>query len=301
MLNDLILEMDRLLRRLIGEDIELITLPTANLGLVKVDPGQIGQVIINLAVNARDAMPNGGRLTIETRNTMLDEMYAHQHIDAAMGAYVLLGISDTGIGMDAEVQSHLFEPFFTTKSAGKGTGLGLATCYGIVKQHGGVINCYSEIGHGTTFKIYLPRVEAEIQSEPRPTYATEMPRGSETVLLVEDEMTVRVLAARILREQGYTVLEAANGEEGLQLAQERSGEVIHILFTDVVMPRMSGVALAEQLRVLRPGIKVLFASGYTDNAIIHHGQLDPGIAFLHKPFSPAALARKIREVLDDQG
>jgi two-component system cell cycle sensor histidine kinase/response regulator CckA len=301
MLNDLILDMDRLLRRLIGEDIELITLPAANLGWVKVDPGQIEQVIVNLAVNSRDAMPSGGRLTIETRNATLDEVYAHQHIEAAVGAYVLLGISDTGIGMDAEVQAHLFEPFFTTKSAGRGTGLGLATCYGIVKQHGGVINCYSEVGHGTTFKIYLPRVEALPQTEQRPTYTEEMPRGSETVLLVEDEAAVRTLAARILRDQGYVVLEAANGEEGLRLAQERGGEIIDLLLTDVVMPRMSGVALAEQLQALRPAIKVLFTSGYTDNAIIHHSQVDPGIAFLHKPFSPAALARKVRDVLDDRG
>jgi PAS domain S-box-containing protein len=297
-LNDLILDTGRLLRRLIGEDIELVTHPAPDLGLVRVDPGQIEQVLVNLAINARDAMPGGGKLTIETRNAALDDLYAQQRLETSAGAYVLLAISDTGVGMDAEVQSHLFEPFFTTKAAGKGTGLGLATCYGIVKQHGGAIGVYSEVDQGTTFKIYLPRAVAPLRDSPRREGVEGLPRGAETVLLVEDEVSVRALAARVLRAQGYTVLEAADGDEALALARELGGATIDLLLTDVIMPQTGGRALADRLVALLPSVKVLYMSGYTDDAIVHHGRLEPGIAFLHKPFSPAGLARKVREVLD---
>jgi PAS domain S-box-containing protein len=297
-INDLIVDMGRLLRRLIGEDIELITLPAPNLGQVKVDRGQIEQVVVNLAVNARDAMPNGGKLTIETKNATLDDLYAQQHLEVSAGEYILLAISDTGVGMDAEIQSHLFEPFFTTKAAGKGTGLGLATCYGIVKQHSGSIGVYSEVGHGTTFKIYLPCVASATERGVQRVEVDGLPRGAETVLLVEDEISVRALAARVLRAQGYAVIEAANGDEALALAHDRGEAGIDLLLTDVIMPQIGGRELAARLKALLPQVKVLYMSGYTDDAIVHHGRLEPGIVFLHKPFSPAALARKVREVLD---
>jgi len=297
-LNHLIGNMDKLLRRLIGEDIDLVTLLATDLELVKADPGQIEQVVINLAINARDAMPDGGKLTIETRNVALDQDYAQQHVSVTPGYYVMLAVSDTGIGMDEETRRRIFEPFFTTKEKGRGTGLGLATCYGIVKQHGGNIWTYSEPGHGSTFKIYLPRVDEPAEHLPQTADAHELPRGTETVLLVEDEPAVRALAARVLRERGYIVLEAANGDEALHMAHECAGVPIHLLLTDVVMPHMSGKALAEQLQSLYPTIKVLFISGYTDNAIVHHGRLDAGVEFLQKPFAPSVLASKVREVLD---
>jgi CheY-like chemotaxis protein len=297
-LNELILDMGRLLRRLIGEDIELVTHPAPDLGQAKVDRGQIEQVVVNLAINARDAMPDGGKLTIETKNATLDDLYAQRHLEVSAGDYVLLAISDTGVGMDAEVQSHLFEPFFTTKAAGKGTGLGLATCYGIVKQHGGSIGVYSEVGHGTTFKIYLPRIIPPTEEIAHRNEINGLLRGVETVLLVEDEVAVRALAARVLRAQGYTVLEAANGDEALALAQDRGETEIDLLLTDVIMPQIGGRELAARLAMLIPTVKILYMSGYTDDAIVHHGRLEPGTVFLHKPFSPAALARKVREVLD---
>jgi two-component system, cell cycle sensor histidine kinase and response regulator CckA len=297
-INDLILDMGRLLRRLIGEDIELITLPAPNLGQVKVDRGQIEQVVVNLAINARDAMPDGGKLTIETKNATLDELYAQLHLEVSAGDYILLAISDTGVGMNAEVQSHLFEPFFTTKAAGKGTGLGLATCYGIIKQHSGSISVYSEVGHGTIFKIYLPCVVSATEESAQRVEIERLPRGAETVLLVEDEISVRALAARVLRAQGYAVIEAANGDEALALAHDRGEAGIDLLLTDVIMPQIGGRELAARLKALLPQVKVLYMSGYTDDAIVHHGRLEPGIVFLHKPFSPAALARKVREVLD---
>jgi two-component system, cell cycle sensor histidine kinase and response regulator CckA len=296
-LNDLINNMNRLLQRLIGADIDLVTLPAPDLGQVKADPGQIEQVIVNLAVNARDAMPAGGKLTIETRNVLLDDAYAREHVGVAPGSYVLLAISDTGIGMDAETLRRLFEPFFTTKEPGRGTGLGLATCYGIIKQHGGNIWPYSEVGQGSTFRIYLPRVDAPVENNRQLDHSGDLPRGVETVLLAEDEPAVRALAARVLREHGYTVLEANNGDEALRLAQSYEGGPIHLLLTDVVMPQMSGKVLVERLAGLYPDAKVLFISGYADNAIVHHGRLDEGVEFLHKPFSPSALARKVREVL----
>jgi two-component system cell cycle sensor histidine kinase/response regulator CckA len=297
-LNRLVLELDKLLRRVLGEHIELITQPTPGLGQVKVDPGQIEQVIVNLAVNARDAMPDGGKLMIETANTVLGIDYAHRHAGVIPGAYVMLAISDTGIGMDTGVQGHIFEPFYTTKEPGKGTGLGLATCYGIIKQHGGHIELYSEAGCGTTFKIYLPRVEESPDPLLPHDQATAVPQGIEVVLLVEDESLVRALACRVLRELGYTVLEATNGEEALHAIQEYAGTPIELLITDVVMPRMGGKALAEQLMAMYPRIKVLFVSGYATDIIAHHGRLDPGTNFLSKPFTPTALAHKVREVLD---
>jgi two-component system, cell cycle sensor histidine kinase and response regulator CckA len=297
-LNDLIAEMDKLLRRLIGADIELVTLPAPDLAPIKADPGQIEQVIVNLAVNARDAMPEGGKLMVETRNVEIDQTYTQQHVGVAPGAYVLLAVSDTGVGMDAETLRQIFEPFFTTKPKGRGTGLGLATCYGIVKQHGGHIWPYSEPGQGSTFRIYLPLADEPTAARTAHREPDALPRGTETVLLAEDEAAVRVLAARVLRERGYTVLEASDGDEALRLANERAAMPIDLLLTDVVMPRMSGKVLVEQVGAIYSGIKVLYISGYADHAVVHHGRLDPGVDFLHKPFSPSTLARKVREVLD---
>jgi PAS domain S-box-containing protein len=297
-LNQLILDMDKLLQRLIGAHVELIVRTDPNLWRIRADRGQIEQIVVNLAVNARDAMPNGGKLTIETCNVQLDHDYAHRHISVSPGRYIMLAISDTGTGMDEETQAQIFEPFFTTKAPGRGTGLGLATCYGIVKQHGGNIWPYSEPGHGSTFKIYLPQVEAPVEHFPLSAVADDLPRGTETVLLAEDEPSVRMLASRVLRAQGYTVVEAENGDAALQLARAWVGTPFDLLLTDVVMPRMSGKTLAGFIQTLFPTSAVLFISGYTDNAIVHHGQLDPGIVFLQKPFSPAALTHKVREVLD---
>jgi len=297
-LNALLKDLDKMLRRIIGEDIELVTLLAGDLGRVKIDPGQIEQVILNLAVNSRDAMPSGGKLTIETVNVVLDEEYAHAHVAVIPGHYVRLSISDTGVGMPRELKEKVFEPFFTTKEKGKGTGLGLSMVYGIVKQIGGNIWVYSEPGHGTTFKIYLPRVEEQLDTFHALDEADSFPRGGETVLLVEDDPSVRDLALRLLRQQGYTVLEAANGVEALHVAQEHGGEKIHLLLTDVVMPQMGGKELADQLKIFRPDVKVLYTSGHTDDAIVHHGVLEPGTHFLQKPFSLKTLSHKVREVLD---
>ncbi|MCI0355109.1 MAG: PAS domain S-box protein [Acidobacteria bacterium] len=297
-LNAVVIENYKMLRRLIGEDIELRLEPDSQPTPVKADAAQMEQVIMNLAVNARDAMPRGGRLTVETANVRLDATQVNRHVTMPAGAYVMLAVTDNGMGMDANTQARIFEPFFTTKEKGKGTGLGLATVYGIVKQSGGYIWVYSEPGQGTTFKIYLPRAEEPIQPEP---VAARLPaaslRGNETVLLVEDEESVRKLAAHCLREQGYTVLEASQGTEALQLCRERA-DPIHLLVTDVVMPGMGGRDLADQLIALRPDARVLFVSGYTGNAIVHHGILDPGTFLLSKPFRPLDLAQKVREVLD---
>jgi two-component system, cell cycle sensor histidine kinase and response regulator CckA len=297
-LNALLKDLDKMLRRIIGEDIELITLLAGDLGRVKIDPGQIEQVILNLAVNSRDAMPSGGKLTIETANVVLDEEYAHAHVAVIPGHYVRLSISDTGVGMPRELKEKVFEPFFTTKEKGKGTGLGLSMVYGIVKQIGGNIWVYSEPGHGTTFKIYLPRVEEQLDTFDALDETDSFPRGGETVLLVEDDPSVQDLALRLLRQQGYTVLEAANGVAALHVAQEHGGEKIHLLLTDVVMPQMGGKELADQLKIFRPDVKVLYTSGYTDDAIVHHGVLEPGTHFLQKPFSLKTLSHKVREVLD---
>jgi PAS domain S-box-containing protein len=297
-LNAVVADVERMLRRLIGEDIDLVTLLDPTLGRVKADPGQIQQVVMNLAVNARDAMPQGGQLTLETMNVDLDEAHAQQHVDLQPGSYVMLAVSDTGVGMDKETQDHLFEPFFTTKEIGKGTGLGLATIYGIVKQSGGGIYVYSEPGQGTTFKIYLPRIEEAVDL-PRPDAGRiRLPQGSETVLLVEDEDMVRELARRILQRSGYTVLEARQARDAIAICA-RHETPIQLLITDVVMPGgMSGRDLAEHLATSRPEMQVLYISGYTDDAIVRHGMLDEGVAFLQKPFTPDALARKVRQVLD---
>jgi two-component system cell cycle sensor histidine kinase/response regulator CckA len=295
-LNLLVKDLDKMLRRVISEDIELVTLLAPELESVRADPGQIEQAILNLAVNARDAMPHGGKLIIETANADLDEVYTHTHMGVTPGHYVTFSVSDTGCGMTPEVRERVFEPFFTTKE--QGTGLGLSTVYGIVKQIGGSIWLYSEPGQGTTFKIYLPRVAEKADGIPRRNYSTDLPAGSETILLVEDEPSVRDLASRILRGQGYTVMEAANGHEAMQLLQDQTKKTIHLLFTDMVMPRMGGKELAERLKNLLPDIKILFTSGYTDGAIVHRGVLHPGTHFLQKPFTPVVLARKVREVLD---
>ena len=296
-LNRVVSEVDKMLRRLIGADVDLLTVMEPQLWQVKADPGQIEQVLINLAVNARDAMPQGGKLTIETANVYLDENYAHQHIAVKSGPYVMLAVSDTGCGMDAETQKHIFEPFFTTKEAGKGTGLGLSTVYGIVKQSGGHIWVYSEPGQGTTFKIYLPQVDGTPEQPAKNVARGETLRGSETVLLLEDDEVVRRLIADVLEMNGYRVLTATNGSEALLVSERHKGP-IHLLMTDVVMPGMSGREAAERLGKSRPKMKVLYMSGYTDEAIVHHGVLDPGVAFLEKPFTPDEVARKVREVLD---
>jgi two-component system cell cycle sensor histidine kinase/response regulator CckA len=299
-LNETVTNIEKMLRRVIGEDIDLRTRLQPDLGTIKADPGQIEQVIMNLVVNGRDAMPSGGKLTLETANVSLGETYAKGHIAVLPGHYVMLAVSDTGGGMDEETQGRVFEPFFTTKQPGRGTGLGLSTVYGIVKQSGGNIWVYSEPGHGTTFKIYLPRLDgAAKDSEMVPADVAAL-GGSETILLVEDENSVRCLVRGILEEAGYDVLEASCGEEGLRLSNERL-DPIDLLLTDVVMPEISGKEVADRLVSLRPGIKVLFMSGYTDEAIVHHGMLDSNVNFIQKPFSPAALARKVREVLDSNG
>jgi signal transduction histidine kinase/ActR/RegA family two-component response regulator len=296
-LNTILQNLEKMLRRLIGEDIELAFLSGGDLGRVKVDPGQIEQVIVNLAVNARDAMPKGGKLTIETANTVLDEEYAQKHVAVKPGHYVMLSVSDTGIGMTPEVRERVFEPFFTTKEKGKGTGLGLSTVYGIVKQSGGNIWVYSELGRGTTLKIYFPQVDEPLE-ELRENVETKLvPQGTETVLIVEDDKEVRKLAARILENQGYKILEAAQGSEALPLCKEHRNP-IHLVLADVVMPGLDGRELAERVKSFHPGMKVLYMSGYTDNAIIHHGVLEKGMNYIQKPFTLDGLARKVREVLD---
>ena len=297
-INHEVAEMDRMLRRMIGEDIDLVTILEPELWKVKFDPGQLDQVLMNLAVNAKDAMPEGGKLTIETANMDLDETYTRRHgVEMKTGHFVMIAVSDTGMGMDEETQSHIFEPFYTTKEKGKGTGLGLSTVYGIVKQHGGFIWVYSEPGRGTTFKIYLPKVEAEEAFAGEKQIQPENLEGSETILLAEDDDSARKLIRSILREYGYRILEAQDGEEAVRLFEQHEGP-IHLLLTDVVMPGMNGRELAERLQPLQPKMKVLYMSGYTDNAIVHAGVMEPGMAFIPKPFTPKDLASKVREVLD---
>lgn len=295
-LNTVVGEAERMLGRLIGEDIDLATALDPDLGRIKADPGQIEQVIMNLVVNARDAMPTGGHLTIETRNVALDQSYAQKHAEVQPGEYVMLAVTDSGCGMDEATKSKIFEPFFTTKEVGKGTGLGLATVHGIVKQSSGSIEVYSEAGQGTTFKIYLPRLKGPISSRQSLPGLMLMPRGTETILLAEDEEGVRKIVRHTLESNGYTVLEASSGDEAAQLCQQHPSP-IHLLMTDVVMPQMSGRQLANLVVGMRPTMKVLYLSGYTDDAVVRHGVLQAGMAFLQKPFTPLVLARKVREVL----
>jgi len=300
-LNALIPDIEKMLRRLIGEDILFATVLHPRVGNVRADPGQLEQVIVNLAVNARDAMPapNGGRLTIETRNVELDELYAADHPGVTPGRYVMLAVTDTGVGMDEETKSRIFEPFFTTKARGKGSGLGLATVYGIVRQTGGHIWPYSEPGTGTTMRVYLPRVDDPADPIEHPSEAPpESLRGSETILLVEDEAPVRSVTRQLLERNGYTVLEAADGRTALSLINGEQDRVhVDLLLTDVIMPGMSGRELADQMKARRPQLRVLFMSGYTDDAVVRHGMLEPGLAYLEKPFRPPVLLRKVREVL----
>jgi PAS domain S-box-containing protein len=296
-LNTILRDLEKMLRRIIGEDIELVTLLADDLGKIEADPGQIEQILLNLAVNARDAMPSGGKLTIETTNTELDKTYARSHVAVKPGRYVMVSVSDTGVGMTPEVRERVFEPFFTTKEKGKGTGLGLSTVYGIVKQSGGNIWVYSEPGYGTTFKIYLPRLDELLKREREMKIVEESPRGNETILVVEDEEKVLMMVAEILREQGYKILGAPRGENALLIAGQHKGP-IHLMVTDVVMPGMNGRELAGRLAPLHSEMKVLYMSGYTDDAIVHHGVLEKGINFIQKPFTVAGLASKVRQVLD---
>jgi two-component system, cell cycle sensor histidine kinase and response regulator CckA len=296
-LNKAVGNMDRMLQRIIREDIELKTILSPDLGRIEADVGQMEQIIMNLAVNARDAMPEGGKLTIETSNVELDETYALNHIVAIPGPYVMLAVSDTGTGMTKKVQAKIFEPFFTTKDNVKGTGLGLSTVFGIVKQSKGNIWVYSEPGKGSTFKIHFPRVKKTIRTMERPEKKEESLQGSETILVVEDDDMVRELAIKILKRYGYTVLFAGNGQEAFHICREHR-EPVQLMLTDVVMPGMGGRELAKSLEELRPEMKVLFMSGYTDNIIVHHSILDNDVAFIQKPFRPEGLARKVREVLD---
>jgi signal transduction histidine kinase/ActR/RegA family two-component response regulator len=298
--NVLLDEMGKMLRHLIGEDIDLVVRTAPDLWSVKVDPGQMEQVLMNLVVNSRDAMPRGGMLTIESANVELDQSYLDAHPQAHPGEHIRISVSDTGCGMDAATRARIFEPFFTTKDVDKGTGLGLATVYGIVTQSGGHIEVYSEPGVGTTFKIYIPRERDGILQTKQTALPAGAPRGTETVLLVEDSDGVRSLARLALERSGYRVLEAGHPHEALQILQDCL-EPVHIMVTDVVMPEMSGRELAEKLAPDWPGLKVLFISGYTDDAVVRHGILEEGMPFLQKPFTPDALARKVRETLDRKG
>ena len=297
-LNAVVGEMDGMLRRIIGEDIDLVTVLQDGLGQVKADPGQIQQVVMNLAVNARDAMPKGGRLTIETGNAELDESYTSAHLAVRSGHYVMLAVTDSGMGMDAATQARIFEPFFTTKEAGKGTGLGLSTVFGIVKQSEGNVWVYSEPQRGTTFKIYLPRVDEVVEDQPAQEAETAA-GGSETILLVEDSDSLRELGREILEEHGYKVIEASSGAAALEALARHTGS-LDLILTDLVMSGMSGRELADQVTRLRPGTKVIFMSGYTDDALGHHGVLETGTAFVEKPFTIDGLLRKVRDVLDSQ-
>jgi two-component system, cell cycle sensor histidine kinase and response regulator CckA len=294
-LDTVVLGMQGILRQLAGPGIRIET-RLAQVGSVNADPAQIERVITNLVVNSRDSMPHGGTITIETANVELDDAYVRQHGGSSPGRYVMLAVSDTGIGMDAETRARIFEPFFTTKPRGEGTGLGLATVYGIVTQSGGSIWVYSETGRGTTFKVYFPRA---LRAEERAVAAqrTDGLEGTETILLAEDQPEVRSVACAVLERHGYRVLQASHGDEALQILRTHRGP-IHLLLSDVVMPSMNGPELARLVQLQQPGIRVLYASGYTDDAIVRHGVLDPGVAFLQKPFTPTALLTKIRELLD---
>jgi two-component system, cell cycle sensor histidine kinase and response regulator CckA len=296
-LNDVLSTMDKFLRRILGADVDLVSIPVQPLGRVRADRSNLEQVVMNLVVNARDAMPRGGKLTMETANVVLDEEYARGHLGANAGPHVMLAVSDTGVGMDKSIQGRIFEPFFTTKEKGKGTGLGLSTVFGIVQQAGGSIWVYSEPGKGTTFKVYLPRVDAAIDTV-RPVQPVTTLRGTETVLLVEDDDQVRAVARSILRATGYQVIDARSPEEAIVQSEKHKG-TIHLLLTDVVMPQMGGPELAKRLARTRPDMKVLCTSGYTDDSIVRHGVLDARFAYLQKPITPESLTTKVREVLDE--
>jgi two-component system cell cycle sensor histidine kinase/response regulator CckA len=296
-LNAIVLGLDKLLGRLMGEHIEMVTRCGANVGHVKADPAQVEQVIMNLVVNARDAMPKGGRLTVETVDVDLDAAYARDHVAVKPGPYVMLAVSDSGVGMSPETVAHIFEPFYTTKESGRGTGLGLSTVYGIVKQSGGYIWVYSEPGKGTTFKVYLPRVAEQVEAKPDAVEIPEAGKGSETILLVEDEEAVRELASRILFAKGYSVVAAKSTKEAEQLSEKYGGK-IHLLLTDIIMPGTSGRELARRITARHPRTRVLYMSGYTDNVLAQGGVLEAGLSFLQKPFTPGALVQKVRDVLD---
>jgi two-component system cell cycle sensor histidine kinase/response regulator CckA len=298
-LNEVLGGMDRMLRRILGADVDLASVPSKPLGSVRVDPGSMEQIIMNLAVNARDAMPTGGKLTIETADVMLDEAYANDHVDAKAGPHVMVAVSDTGMGMDRATQARIFEPFFTTKDKSKGTGLGLSTVFGIVQQSEGSIWVYSEPGQGTTFKVYLPRVDAEADSL-RSMRSAAIVGGTETILLVEDDDQVRAVSRGLLQKYGYHVIEARNAVDALQHLESES-TAIDLLLTDVVMPQMSGPELARRARTLRPSLRVLCMSGYTDDSIVRHGVLESRVAYLQKPFTPETLTRKVRDVLEAPG
>jgi CheY-like chemotaxis protein len=289
--------MESMFRHLMGDDVDVRIISDAGLHAVKADAGQIEQVIINMAINARDAMPHGGKLTLETANIMFDHERVARYPEMNPGDYVMLAITDTGVGMSPEVKTRVFEPFFSTKAVGRGTGLGLATCYGIIKQSGGHISVYSEPGRGTTFKIYLPRAQREPQVRPQPELPN-LPHGTETILLVEDDPALCDMAAELLRRLGYVVLTAANGQSALKLIEERGKNPIDLLFTDVVMPQLNGKELSERVQALHPETRILFTSAYTENAIVHQEMLRPGVAVLSKPFTPSVLAHKVREVLN---
>jgi two-component system, cell cycle sensor histidine kinase and response regulator CckA len=296
--NELMLSMHKMLRHMLGENIEVVALPVENLWSVQLDPGQFEQVIANLAVNARDAMSAGGKFVMKTENMVVDESYASTRPGMRPGEYVLFSCQDTGSGMSEEVKKRIFEPFFTTKGPGKGTGLGLATCYGMVKQAGGYIEVESELGKGTVFKIYLPRVFGQVTSLEEVGGPEALPKGSETIFLVEDEILVRDLIVSVLKNQGYQILTASNGSEALYLMEEWPNQKIDLLLTDIVMPKMGGRELAERMSKIRPGIKILFMSGYIDDETIHSSVMEASVAFLPKPITPSALAFKVREVLD---
>jgi CheY-like chemotaxis protein len=297
-LNELVRESGKMLRRLIGEDIDLALALGADLRPVKVDPGQLDQVLMNLAVNARDAMPRGGRLTIETANVTITDDYAASHVQTAAGPHVMLAVTDTGVGMTPDVMAHIFEPFYTTKGVDQGTGLGLSMVLGVVQQSGGGIHVYSEPNVGTSFKIYLPvttEAEAGVHVASTPARA----RGSETVLLVEDEPSVRALASRTLEMHGYRVLQASDGKDALDVAGRHGDGAIDLVLSDVVMPNLSGPELVARLRARFPHLKVLFMSGYTDEAVVRHGLLDAQVSFVQKPYTPSDLAQRVRKVLDE--
>jgi signal transduction histidine kinase len=296
-LNDLLNNVNKMITRILGEDIEVQIHLSPDLGRVKLDQGQMEQVILNLAVNAKDAMPDGGKFIVKTYNAELDEDYARCHPSVKPGLYVMLSVTDTGIGMTPEVRNRIFEPFFTTKEKGKGTGLGLSTVYGIVKQSGGNIWVYSELGKGTTFKIYLPRVDEPLEVWTQNGENAEVPRGRETILIVEDEKTVREVAIRILKKQGYRVLDGSDGDEALRFIEEFK-EKIDLILIDVVLPKMIGPRWIEKFNRIRHDFKVVYMSGYTDDAIAHHGILDKGMNYIEKPFTLSSLAQKVRGVLD---